>query len=141
MRAIDKLDRLGPAGVEALLGPGRRDESGDFTKGAGLGQEAIARVLGFTSAKGEDASATLRNLGEAVAGSARGLEGVDELREIAALVATAGYDTRVVIDPSVVRGLEYYTGPVFEAELTLHRGRRMERRAHPLRFGRRRRTL
>ncbi len=118
LRAIDKLDRLGPAGVEALLGPGRRDESGDFTKGAGLGQDAIRRVLGFTSAKGEDAAETLRNLGEAVAGSARGQEGVDELRDIAALVAAAGYETRVVIDPSVVRGLEYYTGPVFEAELT-----------------------
>ena len=118
LRAIDKLDRLGPAGVEALLGPGRRDESGDFTKGAGLGQDAIGRVLGFTSAKGEDAAATLHNLGEAVAGSARGQEGVDELRDIAALVKAAGYDGRVVIDPSVVRGLEYYTGPVFEAELT-----------------------
>ena len=118
LRAIDKLDRLGPAGVEALLGPGRRDESGDFTKGAGLGPDAIGRVLGFTAAKGEDAFATLRNLREAVAGSARGQEGVDELRDIAALVAAAGYDSRVVIDPSVVRGLEYYTGPVFEAELT-----------------------
>ena len=118
LRAIDKLDRLGPSGVEALLGPGRRDESGDFTRGAGLGQDAIRRVLGFTSAKGQDAAATLHNLGEAVAGSSRGQEGIDELREIAALVAAAGYDTRVVIDPSVVRGLEYYTGPVFEAELT-----------------------
>ncbi|MFZ9949822.1 MAG: ATP phosphoribosyltransferase regulatory subunit, partial [Gemmobacter sp.] len=36
LRAIDKIDRLGEAGVRALLGPGRRDESGDFTKGAGL---------------------------------------------------------------------------------------------------------
>ena len=118
LRAIDKLDRLGPAGVEALLGPGRRDESGDFTKGAGLGPDAIRRVVGFTAARGEDAAATIRNLSEAVAGSVRGQEGVGELRDIAALVAAAGYDTRVVIDPSVVRGLEYYTGPVFEAELT-----------------------
>ena len=36
MRAIDKLDKFGPEGVELLLGDGRKDESGDFTKGAGL---------------------------------------------------------------------------------------------------------
>src|ERR1044071_1185760 len=36
LRAIDKLDRLGVTGVTALLGEGRKDESGDFTKGAGL---------------------------------------------------------------------------------------------------------
>ena len=118
LRAIDKLDRLGPAGVEDLLGTGRRDESGDFTRGAGLSAEAIARVLGFTTARGEDADATLRNLRDAVGDSARGREGVAELAEIAALVTAAGYADRVVVDPSVVRGLEYYTGPVFEAELT-----------------------
>ena len=117
LRAIDKLDRLGPSGVEALLGPGRRDESGDFTKGAGLPADAIARVLGFTAARGATASDTLANLRDAVAGSARGEEGVAELAEIAALVEAAGRSDCVAIDPSVVRGLEYYTGPVFEAEL------------------------
>ncbi len=118
LRAIDKLDRLGPAGVEALLGAGRRDESGDFTKGAGLDQEAIGRILGFTGARGADEAETIRNLGTAVSGSARGEEGVKELADIAALVEAGGYSGRVVIDPAVVRGLEYYTGPVFEAELT-----------------------
>ncbi len=117
LRAIDKLDRLGPTGVEALLGTGRRDESGDFTKGAGLAPDAIARVLAFTAARGADAAATVANLRQAVAGSVRGEEGVMELAEIAALVAAAGRSDSVVIDPSVVRGLEYYTGPVFEAEL------------------------
>ena len=117
LRAIDKLDRLGPSGVEALLGAGRRDESGDFTKGAGLPPGSIARVLGFTAARGATASDTIANLRDAVAGSARGEEGVAELAEIAALVEAAGRSDCVVIDPSVVRGLEYYTGPVFEAEL------------------------
>ena len=41
LRAIDKLDRLGREGVHLLLGPGRKDESGDFTKGAGLNDEQI----------------------------------------------------------------------------------------------------
>src|SRR5271169_2559095 len=49
LRAIDKLDRLGPEGVRALLGAGRRDESGDFTKGAGLGENDIDVVLLYLS--------------------------------------------------------------------------------------------
>src|SRR3954452_5945987 len=46
--AIDKLDRLGPDGVAELLGPGRKDESGDFTKGAELSDIAITRIISFT---------------------------------------------------------------------------------------------
>jgi histidyl-tRNA synthetase len=119
LRAIDKLDRLGPDGVRALLGPGRRDESGDFTKGAGLEPGAIERVLAFTTARGASNLDTTARLREIAAGSARGAEGADELATITELVAAGGYDDgRIIIDPSVVRGLEYYTGPVYEAELT-----------------------
>ncbi len=119
LRAIDKLDRLGPEGVRALLGAGRKDESGDFTKGAHLDPAAIERVLAFTAAKGASNEETIEALAAIVVGSPRGAEGVAELGEIAALAAAAGYAAdRVLIDPSVVRGLEYYTGPVFEAELT-----------------------
>ena len=119
LRAIDKLDRLGPEGVAALLGAGRKDESGDFTKGAGLEAKAIETILAFTSAKADTALATMANLAKVVSSSAIGAEGVAELADIGSLVAAGGYDDgRVVIDPSVVRGLEYYTGPVFEAELT-----------------------
>ena len=132
LRAIDKLDRLGPSGVEALLGSGRKDESGDFTRGAGLQPDAIGRVLAFTAAKGQDAEATIRNLHDAISGSARGEEGVRELADMAALVAAGGYDGWVVIDPSVVRGLEYYTGPVFEAELTFTVN---DGEGQPIRFG------
>ncbi len=119
LRAIDKLDRLGPEGVAALLGAGRKDESGDFTKGAGLEAKAIETILAFTSAKADTASVIMANLAMVVSSSAIGAEGVAELADIGSLVAAGGYDDgRVVIDPSVVRGLEYYTGPVFEAELT-----------------------
>src|SRR5690606_16058409 len=119
LRAIDKLDKFGPEGVRLLLGEGRRDESGDFTKGAGLEAAAIERVIAFTAAKGADTAATIANLAAVVGDTAQGNEGVAELEQIGALVAAAGYDDgRVVIDPAVVRGLEYYTGPVFEAELT-----------------------
>jgi histidyl-tRNA synthetase len=170
LRAIDKLDRLGVEGVRALLGEGRKDESGDFTKGAGLSQEQISRIMlfvnapaaiteklerfsekleqdsdltieetlsfigisasassGFTASqaiakKGSNAlrnAATINVLKSAVSTSEIGGEGVEELLQIALLLEDMGYGSdRIVIDPSVVRGLGYYTGPVYEAELT-----------------------
>ncbi|MET3645528.1 histidine--tRNA ligase [Phyllobacterium ifriqiyense] len=117
LRAIDKLDKFGVEGVRELLGKGRKDESGDFTKGANLDEAAIKQVLDFTAAGAATGSATIANLEKVVTGKDKGAEGVAELGTIEALCSAAGYDGRVKIDPSVVRGLEYYTGPVFEAEL------------------------
>jgi histidyl-tRNA synthetase len=117
LRAIDKLDKFGVEGVQELLGKGRKDESGDFTKGANLDESAIKKVLDFTSAGGVAGSETIANLEKVVTGNDKGAEGVSELGTIEALCSAAGYDGRIKIDPSVVRGLEYYTGPVFEAEL------------------------
>jgi histidyl-tRNA synthetase len=119
LRAIDKFDKFGEAGVRALMGPGRMDESGDFTKGAGLSETQADVVMGFMFAKRDTGAETVARLRELVAGSALGQEGVDELELIARLLDGQGYGPdRIVIDPSVVRGLGYYTGPVFEAELT-----------------------
>jgi len=186
LRAIDKLDRLGPDGVRALLGEGRKDESGDFTKGARLNNEQIDLVLRFISAKETakcqsekdliSAAKTLdveqlnwiaselayhetpekigardrdagilvslfvfANLQELVNGSVNGvsskvgMEGVAELRNIATLLEAQGYGPdRIVIDPSVVRGLGYYTGPVFEAELTFEI---LDEKGRPRQFG------
>ncbi|UXN06844.1 histidine--tRNA ligase [Bartonella sp. HY761] len=117
LRSIDKLDKFGEEGVRALLGKGRADESGDFTKGAELSEDAIEKVIAFTAAGGTTGSETIANLTKVVEGSERGLEGVRELQDMNVLFDAAGYEGRVKIDPSVVRGLEYYTGPVFEAEL------------------------
>ncbi|MGF1447684.1 MAG: histidine--tRNA ligase [Pikeienuella sp.] len=118
LRAVDKLDRLGDEGVRALLGEGRKDESGDFTKGAGLAADQAEIVMGFVAAGRESDALTCARLRELVGSSVAGLEGVTELETIAELVAAQGYGTRMGVDPSVVRGLGYYTGPVFEAELT-----------------------
>jgi histidyl-tRNA synthetase len=119
LRAIDKIDRLGPEGVRALLGAGRKDESGDFTKGAGLSPEQAEVVMGFTTAKRDTGAETVTRLRELVGASTIGAEGVDELEAIAGLLAAQGYGAdRIVLDPGVVRGLGYYTGPVYEAELT-----------------------
>ena len=164
LRAIDKLDRLGPDGVRALLGAGRKDESGDFTDGAGLSEAQIDKLMGFVESNrmvtqlleaaarndieqglgGSNAmramyaadddhrpnggnsvdgayrsTVTLKHLRDIVEGSSVGQEGVGELQQISDLLAAQGYGPdRIIIDPSVVRGLGYYTGPVFEAELT-----------------------
>ena len=133
LRAIDKLDRLGPDGVRALLGAGRRDESGDFTQGAGLDHAAIQTIMLYTFAVAFNDSETPNMLADAIAGSPTGKQGLDELREIARLTSAAGYgEDRVRVDPSVVRGLEYYTGPVFEAELTFEV---KDEAGRPIRFG------
>jgi histidyl-tRNA synthetase len=146
LRAIDKLDKFHLDEVAKLLGPGRWDGGeegkGDFTKGAGLSDREISRVINFTGwgpadsgAKSERASnaVTLANFGAVVEGNALGLEGVAELSQIKDLVAAGGYDDgRVVIDPSVVRGLEYYTGPVYEVELLLDT---KDEKGRPVRFG------
>ena len=119
LRAIDKLDRLGTDGVRALLGEGRKDESGDFTKGAGLADAQADIVLAFMEARRETGAKTVAQLRNVVGGAAIGQEGVDELEQMAELLDAGGYGAdRILIDPSVVRGLGYYTGPVYEAELT-----------------------
>lgn len=118
MRALDKYDRLGDQGVRLLLGAGRKDESGDFTKGAELGSDAIETVMSIF-APADSIEAKLARLDAQLGQSEVGRQGKAELETIWKLASAGGYgDGRVSIDLSVVRGLEYYTGPVFEAELT-----------------------
>jgi histidyl-tRNA synthetase len=157
LRAIDKLDRLGIEGVRLLLGEGRKDESGDFTKGAGLSADQQTLVLVSTiqafdlsniaNAGGRELAdmrmsdgnqlfydnlSGTRYLNE-VARNQAGKEGAQELQAIAELCEAAGYGSRrVMIDPSVVRGLEYYTGPVYEVELTFEI---KDEKGRPVRFG------
>jgi histidyl-tRNA synthetase len=150
LRAIDKLDRLGIDGVKQLLGEGRKDESGDFTKGAGLGSEQIQSLLMFSAPSiqavrhNDDGSGGANNLDtvkllRASFQSSTYQQGLDELQTIGELIESAGYaatsknlDVRVLIDTSVVRGLEYYTGPVYEVELTLET---KDEKGRPVRFG------
>ena len=146
LRAIDKLDKFPVDEVAKLLGPGRWDGGeegkGDFTKGAGLDDPGISRIINFTGWGDTDSGSksqhssndvTVANFRSAVDGNALGLEGVAELSQLKDLVAAGGYDDgRVVIDPSVVRGLEYYTGPVYEVELTLET---KDEKGRPVRFG------
>lgn len=119
LRAMDKYDRLGLDGVTALLGDGRKDESGDFTKGAGLDADQIDKVAQMVSIIADDRASALESMAALVKETESGKQGLDELVEMAALFTKLGYDAdRLAIDPSVVRGLGYYTGPVYEIELT-----------------------
>jgi len=149
LRAIDKLDRLGFVGVDQLLRDGRKDESGDFTKGAGLDVAQALQVrqmievvptalptknglpkLSTAETKSED---YLRWLKGNASLTPLGLEGVEDLINISELVKASGYlEDRIRIDPSVVRGLEYYTGPVYEVELTFEID---DDKGRPIRFG------
>lgn len=104
LRAVDKFDRLGADGVRLLLGAGRKDESGDFTRGAGLDDEQIALVMDLLTGSTERYAAT---------------PAFEDLDTIIKVLRAAGYgEDRAVIDTSIIRGLDYYTGPVFEAQLT-----------------------
>jgi histidyl-tRNA synthetase len=119
LRAIDKIDRLGVEGVSALLGEGRKDESGDFTKGAGLSPEQAHRILAFVAPDAKNEEEHLNQIGFLVDKSAVGAAGLAELEAIVRLLQGCGYGPdRVMFDTGVVRGLDYYTGAVFEAQLT-----------------------
>jgi histidyl-tRNA synthetase len=169
-RAIDKWVRLGEEGVRLLLGSGRKDESGDFTAGAGLGPEQIKLMIDFVRAQrfiplqditlssgdenairgralefiapldGSDGGtfrinndATIGNLRKKFDVNTTAKVGIEGLQQIADLTRASGYlEDQIQIDPSVVRGLEYYTGPVYEVDLTFET---KDEHGHPIRFG------
>jgi histidyl-tRNA synthetase len=165
LRAMDKVDRLGAAGISDLLGPGRKDESGDFTKGAQLAPEQIEMLLwfiggahprstaeqsyyqkygladlapakipnytmGFLQIENHERVARLRYL---ASNNTLFQNGLDEIEEICKLVHVSGYGKdRISFDNSIVRGLEYYTGPVFEVDLLFNS---QDEKGRPVRFG------
>jgi histidyl-tRNA synthetase len=172
LRAIDKFDRLGEFGVRALLGRGRKDESGDFTEGAHLPPSAIDLIIAFVTGHGEtwadttkwntptadewtrteaemakvtglpeqpdkkffyNNSQLLSQWYDLVSETNSGKEGISELRQILTLMEIAGYGSRRFrISAETVRGLEYYTGPVYEVELLLDT---KDEKGRPVRFG------
>jgi histidyl-tRNA synthetase len=169
-RAIDKRDRVGEEGVRTLLGEGRMDESGDFTKGAGLNSNQIGlleclwqpmEIPGVNFVKGagsahyvtdraHDAGAsrdmeqtgpfefidnikTLEAWEFVFSQSPLSLKAIRELKDIMMVCQAASYGSkRIRVDASVVRGLEYYTGPVYELELTFET---ISSAGRPVRFG------
>jgi histidyl-tRNA synthetase len=140
LRALDKLDKFEWSDVQKLLGSGRRDESGDFTAGANLTAQQIeqigAMIEAWESTRLRPSNAFRHDLfDDVIKGEApESLRlGLSELGSINDLVYSSGYgQDRIRIDLSVVRGLEYYTGPVFEVELLLET---KDEKGRPVRFG------
>ncbi|MBL8557595.1 MAG: histidine--tRNA ligase [Hyphomonadaceae bacterium] len=138
LRAVDKVDRLSWAGVEQLLGAGRMDESGDYTVGAKLSDEAIRAVMGLLifATSTDVVAGSRKKFLETVweSGGAENLSSVHaELSTISETLDALGVDDRKArFDISVVRGLEYYTGAVFEAELL---GETKDENGNLVRFG------
>ena len=119
LRTVDKFDKVGESGIRQLLGKGRLDASGAYIDGVGLADGEADIVVAFLTSKGSNIETTLKNLKNLIGSSEIGLEGVNELETMAGLFEAGGYGcNKISIDPSVVRGLGYYTGPVYEAELT-----------------------
>jgi histidyl-tRNA synthetase len=132
MRSIDKLDRLKLDGVLQLLGSGRTDESGDFTTGAQLDVASIVTIQELLLEE-KPADELIASIDIRLAHSTIGQEGREELEQIIKLVRSSGYDEdRIKLNPTVIRGLEYYTGPVFECELLMET---KDEDGRPVRFG------
>ena len=95
LRALDKIDRLGWDGVKQLLGEGRKDKSGDFTKGANLSSENIEIIEKELKNKSPE---------------------TEDLKEMLKIFDDYKFKN-FEINPTIIRGLEYYTGPIFEVNL------------------------
>mgnify|MGYP006102927291 FL=1 len=116
LRAIDKLDRVGVEGVQYLLGKGRKDKSGDFTKGAELEESQIKEIIKFLNIKNLS-DKNFERIREIAADNESMNDGIKELELMEKYFSLFNF-TNYIFDPTVVRGLEYYTGPIFEANLT-----------------------
>lgn len=117
-RVLDKLDRIGQAGITQELKEGRLDASGDFIPGLGLRHDQVDRILEFLNLPQPRRSVALDSLTQLFAGVPGAADGLSELRTIHEYLTALGIgDDFVAIDISIARGLEYYTGPVFEANL------------------------
>ena len=121
LRAIDKSDRFGLEGVFQLLTTGRLDESGDFTPGVGLSHEDAEAIIDILEASSDwtPAHEAYSRFSDRFNANTKVQAGLKDLEQIEELIESCGYHKQQVrIDLSCVRGLEYYTGTVFECELT-----------------------
>jgi len=118
LRVIDKLAKVGLDNIRRELGAGRIDESGDPIPGVNLDEETIAKILGFVAINADNRRDVIAALGASLPSSKLSQEAVLEMEELAdALDALGVAEENAVFDPSLARGLDYYTGPVFEMVL------------------------
>jgi histidyl-tRNA synthetase len=118
LRVLDKLQKVGLDNIRRELGDGRIDDSGDPIPGVRLDANTIDQLLAFIAVKGETRAEVVANLAKVLPESEATTRALDEMRELdAALQALGIAETNAVFDPSLARGLDYYTGPVYEMVL------------------------
>lgn len=118
LRVIDKLQKVGVDNLRLELGPGRIDESGDPIPGVHLESDTIDRLLSFIDIAGATRNDVVDHIEAALPDSPLAEAAVAEMRALADALAALGIDeSHAVFDPSLARGLDYYTGPVFEMTL------------------------
>jgi len=118
LRVLDKLDKQGLEAIKLELGQGRVDTSGDKIKGVGLSDSAILKIEQFITIQADSRTEMLEKLTAWFNGFEPSVEALSELRQIVGILDSLSIaEERVVIDPTIARGLAYYTGPVFEAVL------------------------
>lgn len=118
LRVVDKLAKVGPDNVRLELGPGRVDESGDPIPGVKLDDTTIEKILAFIDVKGDSRRNVLDNVAGVLPDSVEARAALDEMRELADVLDALGVDEEHAwFSPSLTRGLDYYTGPVFEMTL------------------------
>lgn len=118
LRVVDKLSKIGLDNVRLELAQGRIDESGDPIPGVGLDPETIDAIIAFVSVKGDTRADTVARLAQILPQGPSANAALGEMRELAeALDALSVSEEHAAYDPSLARGLDYYTGPVFEVVL------------------------
>ncbi|HNQ87615.1 MAG TPA: histidine--tRNA ligase [Verrucomicrobiota bacterium] len=118
LRVIDKLPKVGAESVRKELGDGRVDDSGDPIPGVGLSGGVIEDLIQFISIQGTSRKEVLDGLARVLPQGATRDAALGEMSELnEALASLRVAEHEAVFDPSLMRGLDYYTGPVFEAHL------------------------
>jgi histidyl-tRNA synthetase len=115
LRVIDKLQKVGESNIRLELGPGRIDDSGDPIPGVKLSDDKIDAIMTYIAVKGDTRNDVVEAVAKALPDSDASTQAVDEMRELAAALDALGVaEAHAIFDPSLARGLDYYTGPVFE---------------------------
>lgn len=120
LRVVDKLGKVGVANVRLELGPGRIDDSGDPIKGVGLPGETIEKILSFIAVKADSRQEMVAALTEELPESKTSADALQEMADLALALDCLGVsEGQAAFDPSLARGLDYYTGPVYEGFLPI----------------------
>ncbi len=119
LRVIDKLLKIGIANVRRELGPGRRDDSGDEIQGVKLHEDTIEKVLDPIMTEAATRAEVVETLARKLPKNEQSEQVLGEMRELDSCLQAMGIGEKdAVFQPSLARGLDYYTGPIFEAYLS-----------------------